>query len=117
MVDKKRLLEVIKKTEDGCATYYSILPTFINERNYKTGLEIGVFTGGHAASILFTYQQLKRDLTKYDKLIRTGGIIACHDYRHPNFPELSVAIDEFALLHGAILFEKQFHFVYMEKIW
>jgi hypothetical protein len=191
MVDKDRLLEVIKKTDSGCAIYYDILPSLINERGYKTGVEIGVFTGGHASSILLnsnlelligidpyvmfeqnpwgmesqedydfmydyvfeklsktlrydhlrltsddayplleadmfdfvfidglhTYEQLKKDLTNYDKIIRTEGIISCHDYKHPNFPLLTLAIDEFAMLHGATIIEKQFHFIYMEKTW
>lgn len=191
MVDKERLLEVIKKTDSGCNIYYDILPSLINERGYKTGLEIGVFTGGHAFCIilnstlelligidpyimfeqnpwgmesqedydfmydyvlgklskslrynhlrltsddayplleadmfdfvfidgLHTYEQLKKDLTNYDKLIRTGGVIACHDYKHPNYPLLTTAIDEFAILHNATIIEKQFHFIYMEKTW
>ena len=66
---------------------------------------------------LHTYEQLKLDLENYSKLIRKGGIIACHDYNHPTFPDLTIAIDEFVAKHKANLVICPLHMVYFEKNW
>jgi predicted O-methyltransferase YrrM len=66
---------------------------------------------------LHTYEQVRRELNNYSKLIRKGGVIACHDYRHPTFPQLTVAIDNFAEEHNTGVILCPFHAIYMEKTW
>lgn len=66
---------------------------------------------------LHTYDQLKQDLENYTPLIRKGGIISCHDYLHPYFPDLTVCIDEFAKAHNTKVIQGPLHLVYMEKTW
>lgn len=64
-----------------------------------------------------TYEQLKKDLDNYDKIIRKGGIIACHDYKHPTYSSLTVAVDEFAKLHNTKIVKCPLFMIYMEKTW
>lgn len=66
---------------------------------------------------LHTYDQVKKDLNNYSQIIRKGGVIACHDYNHPNFPLLTTAIDEFAKEHNTKVNIYKFHAVYMDKTW
>ncbi len=48
----EQLIEISNGTDVNFAPYYDLLPNLINERGYKKGIEIGVYTGGHAESIL-----------------------------------------------------------------
>jgi hypothetical protein len=66
---------------------------------------------------LHTYDQCRKDLINYSKLIRKGGIVACHDYDHPNFPGVTDAIKEFATLHNAKINIGYDHTIYMDKTW
>lgn len=66
---------------------------------------------------LHTYDQVKKDLYNYGSLIRKGGVIACHDYAHPNFPLLTTAIDEFAIEHSEIVRLGEQHAIYINKTW
>lgn len=66
---------------------------------------------------LHTYEQVKRDLNGFSPLIRKGGVIACHDYNHPNYPLVTNAIDEFAEQHKAKINICPFHAIYMDKTW
>lgn len=191
-IRKEKILKIIVETDLSFAPYYGTLPKLINERGYKKGIEIGVFAGGHAASILnnselkqligidpyvmykkggcpggmdsqedfdcmyslvidrlkseryihfridsdkaidtlksdrfdfvfidglHTYDQVKKDLYNYDKLIKKGGIIACHDYNHSGYPEVARAIDEFVRLHNAKIVICPLYAIYMEKTW
>jgi len=61
---------------------------------------------------LHTYDQLKKDLENYSTLIRKGGVIACHDYNHPFFPDLTTCIDEFVAKHNKQLVIGPMHLVY-----
>jgi hypothetical protein len=61
-----------------------------------------------------SYDQVKKDLNNYCGLIRKGGVIACHDYKHPSYPNLTKAIDEFAKYHNTKVVECPLHAVYME---
>jgi predicted O-methyltransferase YrrM len=192
MTREDRMMAIVEEADCGCAPYYEMLPSLIRERNYKIGIEIGVFVGGHAKAIidntdiwfligidpyvmyeqsikgiesqedfeyiynfilkrldfrkylhlrmtsdkafemlarhenkfdfvfidgLHTYDQVKKELENYEKLIRKGGVIACHDYNHPTFPLLTVAIDEFAERHNAKINLAPFYAVYMDKTW
>ena len=66
---------------------------------------------------LHTYEQIKKDLDHYGDLVRKGGVIACHDYNHPDFPLLTVAIDQYASEHNTEVILGNFHAVYMDKTW
>lgn len=66
---------------------------------------------------LHTYEQLTKDLENYEKIIKKGGIISCHDYNHPYFPRLTNAIDEFVKKRNAKLVIGPLHLVYFEKTW
>ena len=66
---------------------------------------------------LHTYEQLTKDLNNYSLIIRKGGVIACHDYNHPTFPDLTVAIDEFVKKNNANLVICPLHLVYLYKNW
>jgi predicted O-methyltransferase YrrM len=66
---------------------------------------------------LHTYEQVKKELNNYGELIRVGGVIACHDYKHPSFPDLTKAIDEYAKLHKTKVIEGPMHLIYMNKTW
>jgi predicted O-methyltransferase YrrM len=66
---------------------------------------------------LHTYGQIKKDLDNYSKIIRKGGVIACHDYNHESFPLLTNAIDEFAGRHNTKVNVYEFHTIYMDKTW
>jgi predicted O-methyltransferase YrrM len=194
MIIGRKISKIIEGTDQSFAPYYNMLPTLIRERGYERGIEIGVFVGGHAQSMLdntdlklligidpykyynkggapgkmdnqkdydtlyyyimnrlgntryihfrmtsddavsslengwnkfdfvfidglHTYDQVKKDLFNYDKLIRKGGVVACHDYNHSGYPGVSKAIDEFALLHNAKIIEGPLYAIYMEKTW
>ena len=193
MTRQEKINAIIEDTNKNYAPYYDVLPNLIRERNYQSGIEIGVFCGGHAEKILetgceligidpymdyepgmplldsqddwdclndtvtfdillakykkyipmrelsdwallihfldnilydfifidglHTYDQLKKDLENYSPLIRKGGVIACHDYNHPTFPDLTTAIDEFVAEHKANLVIGPLHLVYMTKTW
>jgi len=64
-----------------------------------------------------TKEQLTKDLENYSPLIREGGVIACHDYNHPTFPDLTAVIDEFAAKHQAKVNIGPLHFIHIEKTW
>jgi len=64
-----------------------------------------------------TYEQLKKDLDNYSTLIRKGGVIACHDYKHPTYTVLTTAVDEFAKLHNTKVVICPLYAIYMEKTW
>jgi len=193
MTREEKIKAIIADTDKNYAPYYDVLPNLIKERGYKSGVEIGVFCGGHAERLinsniehlfgidpyqmyepgmpllnsqedwdtlyefvikrlsqkpgiyihflmdsnealesiewtyssfdfifidgLHTYDQLKQDLENYEPLIRTGGVIACHDYNHPYFPELTTAIDEFASKHNAKVNICPLHMIYIDKTW
>jgi len=92
------------------------LVIFIREESDKVDLLANDFDfcfldGNH------TYDALKKDLEKYGSLIRTGGTIACHDYNHCAFPELTTCIDEYVAAHGAKLEIGNLHFVSFRKTW
>jgi hypothetical protein len=76
-----------------------------------TGLDFCFLDGNH------TYDALKKDLEIYGSLIRKGGTIACHDYNHCAFPELTTCIDEYVAAHGAKLEIGNLHFVSFKKTW
>jgi hypothetical protein len=61
-----------------------------------------------------SYSQVKKDMDNYSKFIRKGGVISCHDYKHPSYPLLTRAIDEFAEQHNTKVVEGPLHAVYME---
>lgn len=42
-----------------------------------------------------SYQGVREDIRRWFFKIRDGGIIAGHDYNHPNFPGVKRAVDEF----------------------
>jgi predicted O-methyltransferase YrrM len=191
MTREERIREIIVGSDKGWGAYYNMMPELIRERGYKQGIEIGVFAGGHAESILnnsnldllvgidpykilktqnllhtqedydylyisvlnrlnsnrythlrmtsdeaylklilnkrlfdfvfidgmHIYSQIKRDLNNYETLIRRGGVIACHDYHHPNYPRLTEAIDEFAKQHNTKIVIGPYYAMYMEKTW
>lgn len=181
----------MQDTDKNYDPYYHVLPAIIRQNNYKIGIEIGVFCGGHAKYLLdsginllvgvdpykvynpgmprmddqkdfdllhdmvmirlkeeikenryrhlrmtsdkaynvlqdydqffdfifidglHTYDQLKKDLDNYSTIIKRGGVIACHDYNHGSFPELTTAIDEFVAKHNKKLQIGPLHAVYM----
>ena len=41
-----------------------------------------------------SYDGVKNDIRNWIKKIKKGGIISGHDYEHPNFPGVKIAIDE-----------------------
>jgi hypothetical protein len=61
-----------------------------------------------------SYDQVKKDLINYSQLIRKGGVISCHDYHHPSYPNLTKAIDEFAKQHHTKVVCGPLHLIYME---
>jgi hypothetical protein len=182
MTRSEKILDIIQDTDKNFAPYYDVLPELIKLNGYKTGIEIGVFCGGHAKKMLdsgidllvgidpyqqydqdfdllcdvvnirlkneiignryrhlrmtsdnaynilqdneiffdfifidglHTYDQILRDLNNYKTIIKRGGIIACHDYNHGTFPELTKAIDEFVIKHRKKLILGPLHLVYM----
>ena len=52
MTREERILEIMAGSDKGWAAYYNMIPELIRERGYKQGIEVGVFAGGHAESIL-----------------------------------------------------------------
>lgn len=42
-----------------------------------------------------SYEGVLKDIAVWFKKVRTGGIISGHDYRHPDFPGVSKAVDEY----------------------
>ena len=48
----EKVREVMRTTDINYSPYYGVLPRLINERNYKRGIEIGVFTAGNVKSML-----------------------------------------------------------------
>lgn len=61
-----------------------------------------------------SYSQVKKDLEEYSKFICKGGVVACHDYKHPSYPLLTKAIDEFAKQHNTKVVECPLHAIYMD---
>lgn len=41
-----------------------------------------------------TYETTKEEITKWLPLVKPGGLVMFHDYRHPNAPGVSEAIEE-----------------------
>lgn len=194
MTREERMQVLIADTDKSWSPYYQFLPSLIRARGYEKGIEIGVFAGGHALSILnntevtqligidpymmytkggvpggmkdqedfdclyfmviarlendryvhfritsdeavgsleaawnkfdfvfidglHTYDQVKKDLYNYDKLIRKGGVVACHDYNHTAYPGVAKAIDEFAKEHNTKIVICPLYAIYMEKTW
>lgn len=52
MTVKEKILDIIQDTDKNYNPYYDVIPKLINERGYKSGIEIGIFCGGHAKRIL-----------------------------------------------------------------
>ncbi len=61
-----------------------------------------------------SYQYVKDDLEKYWYKVKKYGIIAIHDYEHPNFPGVKKAVDEFVEKNELVL-EKEENVVYFYK--
>jgi len=61
--------------------------------------------------------QLQRDIDNYVPLVRRGGVIAFHDYKHPLFPELTQVIDNFVKKYNTKLIICPMYFVYIDKTW
>ena len=185
MTREKRVLAIIEDTDKNFSPYYDFLPALIRERDYKFGIEVGVFCGGHALAMLdtdidflvgvdpyemfpnnqlglnnqedwdcmyrmvmdrlsderylhirkpsdhigyltnfdfvfidglHTYDQVTKDLDRYSKFIRPGGVVACHDYNHPNFPGVTTAILEFAFNHKLEIVEGPLYAIYMDWV-
>jgi SAM-dependent methyltransferase len=186
MTQTQKIYNIIADTDKNYDPYYSVLPELIKKLDYKIGIEIGVFCGGHASKILeagtemligidpyhlyepgmpcletqedwdilcnivnhrlketnyihfrmtsdefmnrldegdkdydfifidglHTADQLSKDLQNYSSLIRQGGVIACHDYNHPFFPELTGVIDTFVKENNKKLHIGPLHLVY-----
>ena len=53
-MNKGKIINIITDTDKNYAPYYDVLPNLIKERGYESGIEIGVFCGGHAEKILET---------------------------------------------------------------
>jgi hypothetical protein len=49
---EKHVKEIQLSTDQNFSPYYNMLPELINQRGYQYGIEIGVFSGGHAKAIL-----------------------------------------------------------------
>lgn len=49
---RERILDIQCQVDKCFTPYYGSLPAIINERGYKTGIEIGVYAGGHSKAIL-----------------------------------------------------------------
>jgi predicted O-methyltransferase YrrM len=41
-----------------------------------------------------TYKGVREDISLWENKVRSGGVISGHDYDHPNFPEVKIAVDE-----------------------
>jgi len=52
MTKIEKIKQIIKETDKNFSPYYGVIPKLIRERKYTKGIEIGVFCGGHANSIL-----------------------------------------------------------------
>ena len=50
-----------------------------------------------------TYSGVKQDIEIWESKVRKGGVIAGHDYDHPNFPGVKNAIDEWCSLRNCKL--------------
>jgi len=185
MKQREKINDIIQDTDRNYAPYYGVLPELIKKHDYKMGIEIGVFAGGHAEAILktgaflvgidpymdyepgmprldnqsdwnmlhnivmkrlykyryehikltsnrafpllwkgkndydflfidglHTPEQLQKDLNNYTKLIFPGGVVACHDYMHPSFPELTKIIDNYVKLNNKKLNIGPLHLVW-----
>jgi hypothetical protein len=44
-----------------------------------------------------TYKGVKEDISLWENKVRSGGIISGHDYDHPNFPGVKLALDEWCM--------------------
>ena len=182
----KKIQAIIAETDKNFNPYYDVIPELIKKHNYRKGIEIGVFAGGHALKLLdagidlligidpykmfepgmpgltdqqdwdilrelvserlvgygylhmhlnsndahgffvhasdlydfvfidglHTAKQLKKDLGNYGALIKKGGIVACHDYNHPSFFELTKVIDDYVKEHNKELIIGPLHLVY-----
>jgi hypothetical protein len=42
-----------------------------------------------------SYEGVRKDIEAWSPKVRKGGVIAGHDYGHPDFPDVKVAVDEF----------------------
>ena len=49
---REEVMEIQRTTDINYSPYYDVIPALINERDYKSGIEIGVFAGGQSKSIL-----------------------------------------------------------------
>jgi hypothetical protein len=94
------LLRISEETDINFAPYYNMLPELINARGYKRGIEIGVYTGGHASAIL--------ERTKLEHLVGVDpymyyengmpGFNTDEDYKQLKFHALSrMPVDRFEL--------------------
>lgn len=194
MTREEKITDLITGTDKSFAPYYDMLPDLIKANRYERGIEIGVFAGGNALSILnktdiklligidpyimygkggrpggmesqedfdclypmvmarlesqrylhfkttsdeafvslqvafdkfdfvfidglHTYNQVKKDLYNYNKIIKKGGAIACHDYNHSGYPGVSKAIDEFVIQHRAKIVICPLYAIYIIKTW
>jgi len=79
-------------------------------RHSQSGFDF-VFIDG-----LHTYEQVNKDLDRYSKFIRPGGVVACHDYDHPHFPGVTMAIREFAAKHGLEIVIGPLYAIYMDWV-
>lgn len=84
MTREEKIAKIITDTDLSFAPYYDMLPALIRDRNYKRGIEIGVFAGGHAKAILEN-SNLKLLIgidpyTMYGKGGRPGGMESQEDF-------------------------------------
>lgn len=64
---------------------------------------------------LHTYEGVLGDLEIWYNKVKPGGLISGHDYDHPNFPGVTVAVDEFADSKGCEIIKCEGHVWYFIK--
>jgi predicted O-methyltransferase YrrM len=61
------------------------------------------------------YDQLKQEIALWISKVKTGGILAFHDYDHPWHPDVKQCVDEYCKENNKELFIKSYYNVYLIK--
>lgn len=61
------------------------------------------------------YDQLKKEIELWIPKVKTGGVLAFHDYGHPWHPDVKTCVDEYCHKNHKVLFTKAYYNVYLVK--
>jgi predicted O-methyltransferase YrrM len=103
----------LKSYTNGRFVHFKMTSAAASFKFLKGSIDLIFIDGNHS------YEYVKSDLERFYPKLRTNGVMAIHDYQHPNFPGVKKAVDEFVREYKLVLccqFDSILYFYKFSKI-